>query len=89
MLKSEFYGWLKLERPTVESGQPFPPAYCHFPELQEEFFRQLTAEQYRIARRKGTEPAYTGEYAFTHDEGVYRCVCCGAPRLPWLRLRQV
>jgi phage terminase large subunit GpA-like protein len=45
MLKSEFYGWLKLERPTVESGQPFPPAYCHFPELQEEFFRQLTAEQ--------------------------------------------
>lgn len=45
MLKSEFYGWLKLERPTVESGQPFPPAYCHFPQLQEEFFRQLTAEQ--------------------------------------------
>jgi len=45
MLKSEFYGWLKLERPTVESGQPFPPAYCHFPQLPEEFFRQLTAEQ--------------------------------------------
>lgn len=45
----------------------------------EEWQRQLTTEQYRIARRKGTEPAYTGEYAFTHDEGIYRCVCCGEP----------
>ncbi len=38
----------------------------------------LTPEQYRIARQKGTERAFTGEYAFTHDKGVYRCVCCGA-----------
>jgi phage terminase large subunit GpA-like protein len=45
MLKSELYGWLKLERPTEESGQPCPPGYCHFPQIPEEFFRQLTAEQ--------------------------------------------
>ncbi|MCC6366348.1 MAG: phage terminase large subunit family protein [Bryobacterales bacterium] len=45
MLKSEFYGWLKLERPTEESGEPFPPGYCHFPQMPEEFFKQLTAEQ--------------------------------------------
>jgi phage terminase large subunit GpA-like protein len=45
MLKSELYGWLKLERPTVESGEPYPPGYCHFPQLPEEFFKQLTAEQ--------------------------------------------
>jgi len=45
MLKSELYGWLKLERPTEESNAPFPPGFCHFPRLPEEFFRQLTAEQ--------------------------------------------
>jgi phage terminase large subunit GpA-like protein len=45
MLKSELYGWLKLERPTAESGKPCPPGYCHFPQLPEEFFKQLTAEQ--------------------------------------------
>ncbi len=45
MLKSELYGWLKLERPTEESGEPYPPGYCHFPQMPEEFFKQLTAEQ--------------------------------------------
>ena len=45
MLKSELYGWLKLERPTEESGEPIPPGYCHFPQMPEEFFKQLTAEQ--------------------------------------------
>jgi phage terminase large subunit GpA-like protein len=44
-LKSELYGQLRLERPTVESGSPFPPGYCHFPEFSEEFFRQITAEE--------------------------------------------
>ena len=45
MLKSEFYGWLKLERPSEESGEPYPSGYAHFPQMPEEFFRQLTAEQ--------------------------------------------
>src|SRR5690242_19841889 len=31
--------------PTTESGEPCPPGFCHFPQLGEEFFRQLTAEQ--------------------------------------------
>ena len=42
-----------------------------------EWREQLTAEQYRITRKKGTEHAHTGEYAHNHDEGVYRCVGCG------------
>jgi phage terminase large subunit GpA-like protein len=45
ILKSELYGWLRLERPTEESGAPSPPGTCHFPQYQEEYFRQLTAEQ--------------------------------------------
>ncbi len=37
----------------------------------------LTPEQFRIARKKGTERAFTGKYWNDHREGVYRCVCCG------------
>lgn len=44
-----------------------------------EWKQQLTPEQYNIARQKGTERAFTGEYAHTKDEGVYKCVCCGEP----------
>jgi phage terminase large subunit GpA-like protein len=45
ILKSELYGWLRSERPSAESGVEFPPGYCHFPKYQEEYFKQLTAEQ--------------------------------------------
>ena len=43
-----------------------------------EWKQQLTPEQYRVARQKGTERAFTGEYAHTKHAGVYKCVCCGA-----------
>ncbi len=42
-----------------------------------EWKHQLTPEQYRVARKKGTERAFTGAYAATKDKGVYTCVCCG------------
>ncbi|AHY47500.1 TIGR00357: methionine-R-sulfoxide reductase [Rubrobacter radiotolerans] len=45
----------------------------------DEWWAQLTPEQYRVARKKGTERAFTGEYWNTKDRGVYRCVCCGEP----------
>lgn len=44
-----------------------------------EWREQLTPEQYRICRQKGTEPAFTGEYHDCHEPGVYRCVGCGKP----------
>ena len=45
----------------------------------EEWRQQLSDDQYRVARRKGTEPAFTGKYWDCHEDGVYACVCCGQP----------
>ncbi len=42
----------------------------------EEWKKILTPEQFRVARKKGTELAFTGEYHDFHGDGIYRCVCC-------------
>jgi peptide-methionine (R)-S-oxide reductase len=39
---------------------------------------QLTDEQYKVLREKGTERPFTGEYVHTKDDGIYRCAACGA-----------
>lgn len=38
---------------------------------------QLSEEQYRVARQKGTEPAFTGAYWDAKTPGVYLCIGCG------------
>lgn len=43
-----------------------------------EWQRQLTAEQFHVCRKKGTERAFTGEYWNCKETGIYRCVCCGS-----------
>jgi peptide-methionine (R)-S-oxide reductase len=45
----------------------------------EEWRQQLSEEQFRVTRKNGTEPAFTGAYWNTKDDGVYACVCCGQP----------
>ena len=45
----------------------------------EQWREHLSGEVYRIARKKGTEPAFTGEHWDTETEGVYECACCGQP----------
>ncbi|HVZ60216.1 MAG TPA: peptide-methionine (R)-S-oxide reductase MsrB [Terriglobales bacterium] len=43
-----------------------------------EWRKQLTHQQYAVAREKGTERPFSGEYERTTDPGTYKCVCCGA-----------
>ena len=45
----------------------------------EEWRRQLSEEEYRVTREKGTERAFTGRYWDHWEAGDYRCVCCGEP----------
>jgi len=42
----------------------------------EDWLDFLTPEQFQVARKKGTEMAFTGRYHDCHEDGVYRCVCC-------------
>jgi phage terminase large subunit GpA-like protein len=53
LIKQELYGWLNLPRP--EAGLAPPPGYCHFPEFDEEFFRQLCSEQLVVTETRLTK----------------------------------
>ncbi len=44
---------------------------------KQEWKKILTPEQYHVLREKGTERAFSGKYATTHDHGIYRCAGCG------------
>jgi peptide-methionine (R)-S-oxide reductase len=44
-----------------------------------EWKKRLTPEAYAILRHKGTEPAFTGKYWNSHQQGIYRCAGCGQP----------
>ncbi|MBI2035987.1 MAG: peptide-methionine (R)-S-oxide reductase MsrB [Candidatus Liptonbacteria bacterium] len=43
----------------------------------EDWKRELTAEEYGVIRKKGTERPFTGKYWNTHDKGIYKCRACG------------
>lgn len=43
------------------------------------WMKELTPEQFRVTRMKGTERAFSGKYWNTKTSGVYTCVCCGTP----------
>jgi len=45
----------------------------------EEWRKQLSAEEYRVARKAGTERAFTGRYWDEKSKGTYTCICCGEP----------
>ncbi|HKR29017.1 MAG TPA: peptide-methionine (R)-S-oxide reductase MsrB [Terriglobales bacterium] len=42
-----------------------------------EWRSQLTDDQFRVTRQRGTEPPFTGKYNAEKRSGTYSCVCCG------------
>jgi peptide-methionine (R)-S-oxide reductase len=52
----------------------------HVPKLvksENEWRQQLSPQQFNVTREDGTEMAFTGQYWDNHENGIYRCVCCG------------
>ncbi len=45
----------------------------------EEWAAMLTPIQYKVTRKHGTEPAFSGEYNDSKEAGTYNCICCGNP----------
>lgn len=45
----------------------------------EEWKKELSPEEYRVLREKGTERAFTGKYYQNHDDGIYYCAACDNP----------
>jgi len=43
-----------------------------------ELRRDLSPEEYHVTQKKGTEPPFTGKYWDFHENGMYKCVCCGS-----------
>lgn len=65
------------QSPTPEEAAPAPEAKVT--RSESEWRSCLTPEQFRIARERGTERAFTGPYWDEKRSGLYRCVACGAP----------
>jgi len=71
---------LTNEPPAVSaSGDTHSTTSMQFPiaKTDAEWQKQLTPEQYRVLREKGTEQAFTGEFWNTKAAGTYRCAACG------------
>lgn len=59
----------------AEQGNPSPTKRIE--KSEEEWKKVLTPDQFQVARKKGTERPFTGEYCEAHDPGLYACRCCG------------
>ena len=46
---------------------------------EKEWKEQLTPEEYKVTRKKGTERAFTGKYHDSKEQGTYHCICCDSP----------
>src|SRR3954452_18290186 len=76
-MKIIFYCWLLLIAMASCTQAQQPMKKFAVTKTEEEWKKQLTPEQYRVARREGTEPAFNNPYFDNHEKGVYKCIGCG------------
>lgn len=60
----------------ITTGMAQPGKKYEVTKTDDEWKKQLTAEQYMVTRNKGTERAFSGLYWNNHAKGVYKCICC-------------
>ena len=46
---------------------------------EQQWKEQLTPEEFKVTRKKGTERAFTGQYHDSKEQGTYHCICCDSP----------
>lgn len=63
---------------SAKMGAMSTPERPDLPASDEQWQRRLSPEAFAVTRRGDTERAFTGRYWDCHEEGIYRCVCCGA-----------
>lgn len=50
-----------------------------FHKTEEQWKNDLTEEEYRVLRQKGTERPFTGKYNIHSEDGTYKCMACNTP----------
>jgi len=65
----------RLETAPRKSGKS-PDKVDYHQITEAEWKKRLTASQFQVTRKHGTEPAFSGKYHNNKNDGVYRCVCC-------------
>ena len=74
LLKSELYGFLKLQAKEVDGEEVFPDGYCHFPQYDRYYFKMLTAEELRLSKNKKGFDEFQWVKKFERNEALdVRC----------------